>query len=141
MRALIAASAKCSPQLTDFGQRCQAVIENVSVIISCCAHQRRIIDDILTLSKLDSKLLTIAPSLTDVNSMLNELEKMFEADAQKFDVTLRLDKDLGKVQWAMLDTGRLTQVLTNLITNATKFTQKETNRSVTIKVGVSQTLP
>jgi CheY-like chemotaxis protein len=141
MRALIAASAKCSPQLTDFGQRCQAVIENVSVIISCCAHQRRIIDDILTLSKLDSKLLTIAPSLTDVNSMLNELEKMFEADAQKFDVTLRLDKDLGKVQWAMLDTGRLTQVLTNLITNATKFTQKETNRSVTIKVGVSQTRP
>jgi CheY-like chemotaxis protein/anti-sigma regulatory factor (Ser/Thr protein kinase) len=141
MRALITACSNPSPQLAVFGERCEAVIENVSVIISCCAHQRRIIDDILTLSKLDSKLLAIAPSLTDLNSMLTELEKMFEADAQKFDVTLRLDKNLGNVQWAMLDTGRLTQVLTNLITNATKFTQKETKRIVTIKVGVSQKPP
>jgi CheY-like chemotaxis protein len=141
MRAMISASPKSCPQLVAFGERCEAVIENVSVIISCCAHQRRIIDDILTLSKLDSKLLAIAPSLTDLNSMLTELEKMFEADAQKFDVTLRVDKNLGKVQWAMLDTGRLTQVLTNLITNATKFTQKETKRIVTIKVGVSRKPP
>ena len=141
MKASATASSQRSPQLADFGKRCEAVIENVSVIISCCAHQRRIIDDILTLSKLDSKLLTIAPSLTDVNSMLVELEKMFEADAQKFDVTLRVEKDLGKIQWAMLDTGRLTQVLTNLITNATKFTQKEEKRIVTIKVGISQARP
>jgi len=106
-------------------------------------HRKGVTDnsDILTLSKLDSKLLAIAPSLTDLNSMLTELEKIFEADAQKFDVTLRLDKNLGSVRWAMLDTGRLTQVLTNLITNATKFTQKETKRLVTIKVGVSQTPP
>jgi CheY-like chemotaxis protein/two-component sensor histidine kinase len=136
-----AASAKSPPELIVFGQRCEAVIENVSVIISCCAHQRRIIDDILTLSKLDSKLLAIAPSLTDLNHMLTELEKMFEADAQKFDVTLRLERDLGQTQWAMLDTGRLTQVLTNLITNATKFTQKEAKRNVTIKVGVSRKPP
>ena len=136
-----AASAKSPPELIAFGQRCEAVIENVSVIISCCAHQRRIIDDILTLSKLDSKLLAIAPSLTDLNHMLTELEKMFEADAQKFDVTLRVEKDLGQIQWAMLDTGRLTQVLTNLITNATKFTQKEAKRNVTIKVGVSRKPP
>ena len=136
-----AGAARSPPELIAFGQRCEAVIENVSVIISCCAHQRRIIDDILTLSKLDSKLLAIAPSLTDLNHMLNELEKMFEADAQKFDVTLRVEKDLGQIQWALLDTGRLTQVLTNLITNATKFTQKEAKRNVTIKVGVSRKPP
>ena len=141
MRTLITASANASPPLLAFGERCEAVIENVSVIISCCAHQRRIIDDILTLSKLDSKLLAIAPSLTNLDRMLTELEKIFEADAQKFDVALRVEKHLGNVQWAMLDTGRLTQVLTNLITNATKFTQKETKRIVTIKVGASRTPP
>jgi signal transduction histidine kinase len=116
MRALITAITTSSPQLVAFGERYEAAIESVSTIISCCAHQRRIVDDILTLSKLDSKLLQIAPSLTNLDSMLSELKKMFEADAQKFDVALQLDKDLGNVKWAMLDTGRLMQVLTNLIT-------------------------
>ena len=138
MKALITGA---SPQLIAISKRCEAALESVSIIISCCAHQRRIVDDILTLSKLDSKLLEIAPSLTNLDAMLFELEKMFDADAQKFDVALRLKKDLGNVQWAMLDTGRLTQVLTNLITNAAKFTHKETERSVTITVGISRTPP
>jgi CheY-like chemotaxis protein/anti-sigma regulatory factor (Ser/Thr protein kinase) len=139
MRALITAVTTSSPQLVAFGERYEAAIESVSTIISCCAHQRRIVDDILTLSKLDSKLLQIAPSLTNLDSMLSELKKMFEADAQKFDVALQLDKDLGNVKWAMLDTGRLTQVLTNLITNAAKFTHKEAKRLIKINVGISQT--
>lgn len=141
MKASIADVPGSSPQLVALRERCDTVSESVSTIISCCAHQRRIIDDILNLSKLDSKLLAIAPSLTDLNSMLFELEKIFRADAQKSDVALRLNKDLGDVKWAMLDTGRLTQVLTNLITNATKFTQKEADRHVTINVGVSRVPP
>ena len=141
MKALITAASTSSPQLVTFGARCEAALESANIIISCCAHQRRIVDDILTLSKLDSKLLEIAPSLTKLDSMLFELEKMFEADAQKFDVALRLNKDLGNVEWAMLDTGRLTQVLTNLITNAAKFTHKEAERTITINVGIRRTRP
>lgn len=141
MKALIADATASSPQIVAIAKRCEAALESVGIIISCCAHQRRIVDDILTLSKLDSKLLEIAPSLTNLDTMLFELEKMFEADAQKFDVALRLNKDLGNVQWAMLDTGRLTQVLTNLMTNAAKFTHKEAERTVTINVGISQSPP
>jgi signal transduction histidine kinase len=138
MKALI---TDASPQLVAIGKRCEAALESVGIIISCCAHQRRIVDDILTLSKLDSKLLEIAPSLTNLDTMLFELEKMFDADAQKFDVALRLKKDLANIQWAMLDTGRLTQVLTNLMTNAAKFTHKEAERTVTITVGISRIRP
>jgi CheY-like chemotaxis protein len=141
MRALITAITTSSPELTAFGERYNAAVESVNIITSCCGHQRRIVDDILTLSKLDSKLLQIAPSLTKLDTMLFELEKMFEADAQKFDVALRVNKDLGKVRWAMLDTGRLTQVLTNLITNAAKFTHKEAERIITINVGISKSRP
>ena len=141
MKALVADATTSSPELVSLGERCETALDSVNIIISCCAHQRRIVDDILTLSKLDSKLLEIAPSLTNLDTMLFELEKMFEADAQKFDVALRLHKDLGGVQWAMLDTGRLTQVLTNLITNAAKFTHKELERTITITVGIRRSPP
>lgn len=130
-----------SPDLVALGQQCEAALESVSIIISCCAHQRRIVDDILTLSKLDSKLLTIAPSLTELDSMLLELERMFAADARKAGVALRLQKDLADIRYVFLDTGRITQVLINLLTNAVKFTQKEAEREVTITVGVSQSRP
>lgn len=141
MKALITHATAPSQQMVAIGKQCEAALESVNIITSCCAHQRRIVDDILTLSKLDSKLLEIAPSVTNLNTMLFELEKIFEADAQKFDVALRVHKDLGNVQWAMLDTGRLTQVLTNLMTNAAKFTHKEAERTVTITVGISKHRP
>lgn len=141
MKALATTPPISAPDLPTLQEQCEAALESVNIIASCCAHQRRIVDDILTLSKLDSKLLTIAPSLTEVDSMLHDLEKMFEADVKKVDVTLQLRRDLGGLKWAMLDTGRLMQVLINLLTNAVKFTQKEAERVVTISVGVSQTRP
>lgn len=140
MKAVVSAT-KCWPELSAFEEHCEAALESVSTIISCCGHQRRIVDDILNLSKLDSKLLTIAPSLTDLGNMLAELEKMFEVDAQKYDIMLQLNKDLENVKWAMLDTGRLMQVLINLLTNAVKFTQKEAERLISIGVGVSRRRP
>ena len=36
-------------------------LDAVDTIQACAAHQKRIVDDILTLSKLDSKLLVISP--------------------------------------------------------------------------------
>ncbi|SMQ48451.1 unnamed protein product [Zymoseptoria tritici ST99CH_3D7] len=141
MKALAESASSSPSSIIALQEQCAAALDSVGIITSCCAHQRRIVDDILTLSKLDSKLLTIAPSLTDLDNMLTELQKMFEADARKFDVQLRLEKDLGDVQWAMLDTGRLMQVLINLLTNAMKFTQKEAERIVTIGVGVSNSRP
>ncbi|KAK4892575.1 hypothetical protein LTR27_009039 [Elasticomyces elasticus] len=118
-------------------------LDSVNTIISCSSHQRRIVDDILSLSKLDSRLITIVPSTVRLDSILKEAEKMFDVDAKKVGVELRVAKDesLGtlEVDWIMLDTGRLMQILINLITNALKFTQKEAVRVVTLTMGASRT--
>lgn len=108
---------------------------------SCCGHQKRIVDDILTLSKLDSKLVTIAPAPVRFDDMLQEVSRMFEADARKADVALQTIKEPSLdliTEYVMLDAGRLMQVLINLITNGLKFTQKEAERVVTLSVGASR---
>ena len=123
-----------------------SALEAVNIIISCCGHQRRIVDDILTLSKLDSKLLSIAPTPVEMANLMTEVTRMFEVDAQKADVTFRVHQDPSfshcvETGWAIIDSGRLMQVLINLITNSLKFTQKESTRVVTLTIGASDTRP
>ncbi|KAI5364752.1 Putative PAS domain, signal transduction response regulator, receiver domain, CheY-like superfamily [Septoria linicola] len=127
------------------GQLWDSTLEAANIIISCCAHQRRIVDDILTLSKLDSKLLTIAPAPVKLSDMLTEVTRMFEVDAQKADVVFKTATDSSleilDTGWAVLDRGRLMQVLINLITNSLKFTQREAVRAVTLTVSGSLSRP
>ncbi|KAI5206765.1 hypothetical protein E4T39_02303 [Aureobasidium subglaciale] len=120
-------------------------IDSISTIISCSQHQKRIVDDILVLSKLDSNLLQIIPTAVKVSTMLHDVEKMFEAEAERCEVQLitQADESLKQldVDWAMLDPGRVQQVLINLLTNAIKFCKKKDQRKVTIRVGASRIRP
>ncbi|KAK6396074.1 hypothetical protein LTR65_010184 [Meristemomyces frigidus] len=135
-------SAFSPDQRTHFNELRDGALEAVNTIISCSSHQKRIVDDILTLSKLDSRLLTIVPSPIRLDSILRDAANMFEVDAKKVSVELRVDKADSlrtlAVDWVMLDSGRVMQVLINLITNALKFTQKEAVRVVTLSMGASR---
>lgn len=120
-------------------------LEAVNTIIACSTHQKRIVDDLLTLSKLDSKLLKISPSRVRPTQILHDCYKMFEVEAEKADVHLEIEEDpsvhAAKVDWVYLDEGRLMQVLINLVTNAIKFTAKEAKRNVTITMGACHERP
>jgi signal transduction histidine kinase len=47
--------------LTRIQEAIKASIEALEIIVSCSLHQKRVIDDVLTLSKLDSNLILITP--------------------------------------------------------------------------------
>lgn len=102
-------------------------------------------DDILVLSKLDSNLLQIAPSCISAHTVLNDIDKMFEAEASRECVNFitQADKSLEqmKVDWLLLDHGRINQIAINLITNALKFTKNRDTRNVTVRMGASAQRP
>lgn len=113
-------------------------IENAETIVTCAQHQKRIVDDILTMSKLDSKLLAVTPCTVDPIQIVNGALKMFEVEARRVDIELtsyvdKSYKDLA-YDYLDLDPSRVQQVLINLLTNALKFTKSGTTRHVTVGV-------
>ncbi|KAK0655844.1 putative histidine kinase group protein [Cercophora newfieldiana] len=120
-------------------------IDNAETIVSCAQHQKRIVDDILTMSKLDSKLLAITPITVNPIQIVQEALKMFEVEARRVDINLSMVvdqsyKDLG-IGYLDFDPSRLKQVLINLLTNALKFTKTGPTRNVSVGVSACRERP
>lgn len=117
-------------------------MEAANTISLCASHQKRIVDDILTLSKLDSNLLLVTPVDVQPVRVVQNVIKMFESELGSHNIKgiFQIEqsyRDLG-VDWVKLDPSRLRQVLINLMTNAIKFTQGQPARSITISLGASK---
>lgn len=120
--------------------------ESVETISTCSDHQRRLISDILSLSKLDSQLLQINPSPVLATSLLENIRKMFETEAKRVGVMLEVVVDASisehNVGQVNLDSGRILQVLINLVSNAIKFTKNEPGpRQIKVVMGASEVRP
>ncbi|KAI9695986.1 MAG: hypothetical protein M1820_008327 [Bogoriella megaspora] len=123
----------------------QAAVDAAETIILCAQHQRRIVDDILTMSKLDSNLLLMTPDPARPVAIIKHALKMFSGEFRSHHVETSLVvghsiRELD-VDWVMLDPSRLLQIFINLITNAIKFTQYEATRIVTATVEASLKRP
>lgn len=120
-------------------------VEAAESILFCAAHQRRIIDDVLTLGKLGSELLTISPSAFRPMSLLDQALQMFktEFDVNMIEASIIIDTNSTLTTTSMIygDPSRLMQVLVNLLTNAIKFTRTQKDRTITIRFGSSPRTP
>ena len=120
-------------------------IDASGIIALCAQHQKRIVDDILTLSKLDSALLLVTPCDVMPKSVVQQALKMFDGEVHTADINLnfRVDNSITEleVEWVKLDPSRLLQVLINLTTNAIKFTTTQEKRIINVTMGASLERP
>ncbi|KAK8162198.1 hypothetical protein IWX90DRAFT_236824 [Phyllosticta citrichinensis] len=116
-------------------------IDAAQTIALCAQHQKRIVDDVLTLSKLDSAMLLVTPVDVQPLTVVQRALKMFEGELQTADIQMEFVVDesfqrLG-VDWVKLDPSRVLQVLINLTTNAIKFTTTESKRTIRLTIAAS----
>ncbi|KAF1835179.1 hypothetical protein BDW02DRAFT_638833 [Decorospora gaudefroyi] len=120
-------------------------IEAANNIALCVQHQKAIVDDILTVSKLNSHLLHITPVPAQPLIIVQRSMAMFRPEVQAKGIKIEFVthdtlQHLG-IDWVMLDPSRLLQILVNLITNAIKFTQNSPKRIITVQVCASADNP
>lgn len=118
------------------------IIDAADTILVCVAHQSVLVDDILNFSKLDSAMMSLAPSVSQPKWALSKQLKVFQAELKnnRIGFEYALDVSFGEhaVDWVVADLARIKQVLVNLMTNAIKFTSKTNGeRRITVAVGAS----
>ena len=106
------------PDPVTAGQRRQ--IERIGV---SARHLLALIDEVLTLSRLDLGRERITPTPIDVATLVEEAAAMMEPEARKKGLTLSLVLPVEAVSMVS-DAGKLRQALVNLLGNAVKFTDR-----------------
>ncbi len=91
-----------------------------------------LIDDVLDLSRIENGKLRLEPVPTDLNLMGHSLETMFTQGMQNAGIDFRVTSDL-RTPLVLCDTGKLRQILVNLLGNAQKFTKKGGSVSLTME--------
>ncbi|GIK00094.1 hypothetical protein Aspvir_004109 [Aspergillus viridinutans] len=112
----------------------------------CVAHQKKIVDDVLTFSKVDAGMLTLTPRRVQPRRQLATSLTMFRPELRKenieFEYKLDHSYEEQEIDWVMADLDRMSQVLINLVSNAIKFTAKSGGEmKVRVSMGASTTRP
>lgn len=95
--------------------------ENLHIINRSGEHLLTLINNVLSLSKIEAGQTTLHPTNFDFHQMLDDLEDMFRLRAQAKNLQLSVER-VEMPQFISADEIKLRQVLINLLNNALKFT-------------------
>jgi signal transduction histidine kinase len=103
-------------------ERAEIVTRLTDVMDACLESVQRLIDDVLDMTKLAKGVIELDVGVWDVKEILVAVVRLFEPKAHAKGLILRYEsKSDTKSVYAEVDRVRLTQVVTNLVSNAVKF--------------------
>ncbi|HPN07267.1 MAG TPA: response regulator [Hyphomonadaceae bacterium] len=96
--------------------------EKIDIIVSSGETLTVLLNDVLDLSKIEAGRLDISPVDMDLRTTIERARKLFEAIANDKDVAIRVTLPETAQTYLHYDAVRVHQCLSNLISNAVKFT-------------------
>lgn len=97
--------------------------ECVDVILSSGTSLLKIVNDVLDLSKIEAGKMSIAASPTEVADIAAKVENLWKASAESKGLQFSVSVSKGVPAGVMVDWSRLHQCVSNLVSNAIKFTE------------------
>jgi CheY-like chemotaxis protein len=118
----------------------------IEIINRSGAHLLNLINDVLSMSKIEAGRLTFNEDIFDLYALLNSLQEMLLLKAKSKNLQLNFEYSIDVPQYIQTDENKLRQVLINLLGNALKFTQQggvrlrvTSNQQTTITFEISDT--
>lgn len=113
----------------------ETLLEYAGNIQSAAKTLLSLINDILDLSKIESGKMELIPASYHLSSILNDLVNLIDFRCREKNLELRLEVDQEIPENLFGDDIRIKQIITNLLTNAVKYTKEG---SVTLEVGYAK---
>lgn len=107
--------------------------EKLSIIQNSANTLLELINDVLDFSKLEADKMQLESQPLSLDKMIKEVMQILQIRAYEKKVTLSFENSAQDNGWIYGDNMRLRQILTNLISNAIKFTEKGS-----VKVGYTR---
>lgn len=122
------------------------IAQAAETISLCVSHQKKIVDDVLTFSKLDASMLSLSPRSVQPKRQMAKPLSIFRPELRKQDIICEYKVDNSYadcgIDWVLADLNRMGQVLINLVSNAIKFTAKaQHKREIRVSMGASHNRP
>jgi len=109
--------------------------EYLETIARSGEHLLGLINDVLTMSKIEAGRATLQENAFGLHSQIHGLKEMFQLRADHKGLTLLVDIAPDVPNYILADEGKLRQVLMNLLSNAIKFTEEG---GVALRIGCRQ---
>ena len=97
--------------------------EHLNIINRSGEHLLALINDVLEISRIEARRISLEPQICDLHALLRDLEVMFRIRTDARGVQFKLLGMRELPRYMVVDENKLRQVLVNLLGNAVKFTE------------------
>ncbi|CAE6472751.1 unnamed protein product [Rhizoctonia solani] len=117
-------------------------LQAMDSITQCGLAQARIANDVLSLSRIQLNVLSIIPTEFDINQETTQILMVFRNELMSKDIEFSLDlgrgTDVYGLRGVSTDRSRYAQIITNLMSNAIRFTDMSTGlREIKVSLELS----
>lgn len=109
--------------------------ESLSIVLDETKRLNRLVNELLSVARMDAEGLTVEKSVQPIDTLLNKMQQKYQSHAESLGLSINLNPNTHEQLW-YYDLDRIEQVLTNLIDNATRYT--EAGDAITISYGESE---
>lgn len=112
-----------SPQIAEYLSKINASGHNLLTLLN----------DVLEMSSVESETLELKPEETDLRTVMDEARDLFQAQMSEKQIDFSVDREQLTHWWVLCDRSRLSRILLNLLSNASKFTPEGGAVQVTLQ--------